>query len=396
MSTFKEKHEAFSAYLRYGSYSKAAEKLGIHRETVKRRVKAYENSPEYATFMRECLETGTNPNKVSHYWLKTRDVSLFVKNGNFYDYEDIRDKLINEMKNHAPIYKKIERDPKNEYLLIVDPADIHIGKISRPKETRSKYNTDIAVNRVEQGIDDLISKSVGFGIHKIVFVIGNDVLHIDNSKRTTTAGTPQDTDGQWWEMFLEAKKVYIRAIEKLSLIADVHVIFCPSNHDYESGWMLADTISSWFHNNPNVSFGIDNNNVNIQHRKYVEYGNNIIMFTHGDGAREKDLPSLMQFEAREAWGRTKFGYVYVHHTHHKNKISLGLNEQKLEKDHKGVTVLHTGKSVSMKNNIYVETVRTPSPPDSWHSRKGYENMQAIEAFLHHPTRGQEVRFTVWF
>jgi hypothetical protein len=397
LSTVEELHEAFEAYIRYGSYTKAAKKLGIDSRTVKRRAVKYENSPEYSTFRQNCLDTGTDPNKVAYYWLKTDDVSLLIKNNSIPTYDEIRDEMIAEFKNHAPVYTPIVRsNDDGEHLLVVDPADIHIGKYSKIHETGADYNIETAVERVRKGVTSLLTKAVGFGVKKIVFVIGNDVLHIDSPHRKTTAGTPQDTDGQWWEMFLEAKKCYIAAIEEMTQVADVHVVFCPSNHDYTSGWMLADTISSWFRNNRNVSFGLNNRNVSISHRKYVEYGNNIIGFTHGDGAKEKDLPTLMQFEAREAWGRAKHAYWYVHHTHHKNRATLGLNAQKLEKDHIGITVLETGKSIDPVNNIYIETVRSPSPADGWHDRNGYKNSQAIEAFLHHPTDGQVARFTHFF
>ena len=88
-----------------------------------------------------------------------------------------------------------------------------------------------AVRHVDWAIDGILSKASGFSIDKIFFVIGNDVLHVDTPRRTTTSGTPQDTSGMWHEAFLEAKTMYVRAIEKMLPVADVHVIFNPSNHD---------------------------------------------------------------------------------------------------------------------------------------------------------------------
>jgi hypothetical protein len=48
------------------------------------------------------------------------------------------------------------------------------------------------------------------------------------------------------------------------------------------------------------------------------------------------------------------------------------------------------------DNIQLEVVRSPSPPDGWHDRNGYVNMQAVEAFIHHPFEGQILRKTEWF
>jgi hypothetical protein len=68
-------------------------------------------------------------------------------------------------------------------------------------------------------------------------------LHTDTPRRTTTNGTPQDTDGMWYDNFLMAKQLYIDVIEVLLSIADVHFVFNPSNHDYTNGFFLADVIA---------------------------------------------------------------------------------------------------------------------------------------------------------
>ncbi|PCJ96712.1 MAG: hypothetical protein COA52_00460 [Hyphomicrobiales bacterium] len=331
-------------------------------------------------------------------WVKTDEVSMLWKNNSpIMSYFDIRDSLIEEMQKYAPKYEDLELIPKTHRennLLVLDAADIHIGKLSKTDETGYEYNIQLAVDRVESGINDLINRAnYAFNPEKTVFVIGNDVLHIDRPHRTTTAGTPQDTDGQWWEMYMAAKMCYIKCIEKLTQLGPVHVVFCPSNHDYTSGYMLADSISSWFHNVKNVSFGEDNKNISIAHRKYIVYGNNLIGFTHGDGAKEKDLANLMQYEAREAWGKTKYAYIYTHHTHHKHKKN---NNQLVEKDYTGITVLSPSRDHNPEHNVYIETVRSPSPPDGWHSRNGYVNQTAIEAFIHNEIDGQIGRLTHYY
>lgn len=389
--------EAFDAYQKYGSQVKAAEALGLTKYTFKKRLNEYYSDPNEATLHRNCLATRTPVDDVAYYWIKTGEVSMMVRRSGGLSYEEIRDNLVAEVSKHAPVYPKLTRTTSLEdHLLVVDLADVHIGKLAKKEETGDDYGISKAVQRVLTGTDSLLEKAQGFKVGKILLVIGNDILHTDTPHRKTTGGTPQDTEGQWWEMFLEAKKCYVTVIERLTELADVHIVFCPSNHDYVSGWMLADTLSSWFRNHPNVSFGKDNRSVSIAHRKYVEYGANLLGFTHGDGAKEKDLPSLMQYEAREAWGRTKFAYIYQHHTHHKTRLLAGKDEQKLEKDNIGVTVLHRGKPVKQADNVYIETIRSPSPADGWHDRNGYKNMQAVEAFLHHPELGQVARLTHWF
>ena len=315
---------------------------------------------------RECEAKGIPVEDVRSYWWKGENFSINVKNP-VVSYTDVKDSIISEMKKHAPVYKEIKRSKlKDAHLLVIDPADVHIGKLAVAEETGEEYNVNIAIGRVMEGVSGLLQKCSGFNIDKIMYVIGNDILHVDTPRRTTTSGTPQDTDGMWHTNFLAAKKLHVSVIEQLRLIADVYVQYDPSNHDYMTGFFLADTISSWFSKDKNVSF-----NSSIAHRKYYRYYNNLIGTTHGDGAKESDLPLLMAHETGKDWGECKHKYFYTHHIHHKRS-----------KDYMGVSI---------------ESMRSPSGADSWHSRNGYQHSKkAIEAFIHHPECGQIARLTHGF
>ena len=317
-------------------------------------------------------QAGVDIESVKHGWLKTKQASLFFKNPLHKDdaenkLDELCKKLIQDMKQFAPKYPIIKRDPgKKEYLLVIDPADIHIGKLADSFETGEDYNNQIAVKRVKQGVQGILNKAQGFPIDKILFIGGNDILHIDTPSRTTTAGTKQDTDGQWYSNFLIAKQLYVDILIQLISVADVHFTFNPSNHDYQTGFFLADVIKTYFANNKNISF-----DCSISHRKGYQYGNNLIGTTHGDGAKIQDLPLLMAQEFPIEWSKTKHRYVYTHHVHHKTS-----------KDFIGVTV---------------ESLRSPSGTDSWHHRKGYQHAaKAVEGFIHHKENGQVARLTHLF
>lgn len=284
--------------------------------------------------------------------------------------EETFEPILEELREYSPTFTPFKRqyllDP---HCLVLDPSDIHVGKLASMEETGQSYDIQTAVSQVDEGIDGIIAKTSGFGIDKILFVIGNDVLHTDTVKRTTTNGTHQDTSGTWGQAFTAAKNMYVRAIERLLPVADVHVIFNPSNHDYMSGWMLAQTLEAYFRNSVNVTF-----DVSIAHRKYTSYGVNLIGTNHGDGAKLDKLPLIMAQEAPELWVNCDKRYIYCHHIHHKqtHKFMSG-------KDYIGVTV---------------EYLRTPSPADSWHHRNGYVGAKkAIEAFVHSKKHGQVARIT---
>ena len=302
-------------------------------------------------------------------WIKSDGVSAYIPNPNYVAKEveqiaDLKSDLIKDLQAYSPKFPKLERiENKESYLLVIDPADIHIGKLCSAFEVGEQYNNQIAVQRVIQGVKGLLQKASSFNIDKILFIGGNDILHIDNPKRTTTSGTPQDTDGMWHTNFLIAKQLYIDVLEILLGVADVHFTFNPSNHDYTNGFFLAQVVETYFRNCENITF-----DCSIAHRKGFKYFDNLIGTTHGDGARIDLLPLLMAQEFSQDWADTKHRYVYTHHVHHKTS-----------KDFIGVTV---------------ESLRSPSGTDSWHHRNGYQHSpKAVEAFIHCKNNGQIARLT---
>jgi hypothetical protein len=314
-----------------------------------------------------CKAAQIDFNKVSHYWHKGKHFSINVKKNDEFNYDEFKKDLIDEISKWSPIYPTFKREISSDpHCLVFDPADIHIGKICSSFETGENYNMQVAVQRVRDGLHGILNKSASFNIDKIIFIAGNDILHIDNPKRTTTSGTPQDTDGMWYDNFVTAKKLLIEIIETLMTIADVHVVYNPSNHDFMSGFMLLQCVEAWFSKCKQVTFDND-----MKHRKYVSYGKNLIGCTHGDGAKNSDLPLLMAHESGSSWHECKHRYIYAHHLHHK-----------ISKDYMSVCV---------------ETLRSPSGSDSWHYRNGYTHApKAVEGFIHHPEHGQIARLTNLF
>lgn len=320
---------------------------------------------ELNAIYQESKKLGLDVEDVKHGWLKTQDASMFFTNPLYKKKEEdgFYNELIEDLQSFSPSFPVIKRTPSKEgHLLVISPADVHVGKLAMAFETGDEYNVNIAVERVLKGVQGILDKTSGFNIDQIVFVAGNDILHTDNPKRMTTSGTPQDTDGMWYSNFLVAKQLYVDVLMMLMPVADVHFTFNPSNHDYTNGFFLADVIKTWFRNCDNITF-----DCSISHRKYYKYHNNLIGTTHGDGAKQGDLPLLMAHESKE-WSTCKHRYIYTHHVHHKTA-----------KDHIGVTI---------------ESLRSPSASDSWHHRNGYTGVpKAIEGFIHHKEFGQVARLT---
>lgn len=320
-------------------------------------------------------------------------VKLKPKNGA--NWSEFRQSLIDDIKSYSPIFPVIKRVNiiKDPVLYLVDPSDPHFGKYASIEETGERFDLEEATKRYNEGIDGLIDKASSYNIERIVMIGGNDVNHIDNPFNKTTKGTHQDTSSMWFENFNASKIANIKAIEKLLTVANVHFVHCQSNHDVMTGFFLAQTIQAWFHNCNQITFDIS-----PAHRKYIQYGNNLIGCTHGDGAPETALPDLMKTEAKKAWSVSEYAYWYVHHIHHKDKKAIqNAKPIRVEQDGRGVSVLKTGLSLEARDYSHVEYLRSMTGTDSWHHQKGFQHaFKAMEGFIHHPEYGQINRISHLF
>ncbi|QCZ35023.1 hypothetical protein D8Z79_025845 (plasmid) [Escherichia fergusonii] len=254
---------------------------------------------------------------------------------------------------------------------MVDLADLHINKFCEVFMTGDYYNSQRAVERAIEGVKGIVQKSSGFNIEKIVFVVGNDVLNTDNIHKATTKGTAQDTDLHWYKAFKVGLDCYVSCVDYLLGFADVEVIHCPSNHDYITGTLLAETLAVYYRNHKNVTF-----QTGPKYRKYYQYHLNLIEFEHGDKGKPSTLPLAMANEVPQLWANTKFRYCCLHHVHHQDVIKF-----QSSKDYIGVNVTY---------------MRSPSPADIWHFESDYVSLAAIEGQIYSKENGRVSHITHYF
>lgn len=313
----------------------------------------------------KCDEAGLPVGQVKSYWYKDKNysVQVSVPSPDIMSVDDLGDRLSEIVSKHRPNYEfSPVEDKQDSCLLVIDPADLHIGKLALSEETGENYDDELAVARLTSGVLNIV-KGCHYDIDQVLFVAGNDILHVDGPFNSTSAGTRQDVSSMWWKSFEYAQLAYVRIIEYLRNLAPVHFVHNPSNHDYVNGYLLAKVTESWFRDCEGITFDIS-----MRHRKYFRYDNNLIGTTHGDGAKEDKLPLLMAVEASGDWSECDHKYIYTHHIHHKTA-----------KDYPGVTI---------------ESVRSASSADSWHHKKGHQHApKAIEGFVHDKQKGQILRIT---
>ena len=261
---------------------------------------------------------------------------------------DAANGIIEKMNRHAPKYPKMThakriRDP---HLFFVGLHDHHFGKLAWAAETGENYDLKIAEALYQNAGEELVRKASGFPVEKFVLPLGNDFLHIDGLDNMTTGGTPQDVDGRFAKIFEVGQYAVIRLIDFLINIAPVDVLWVPGNHDYQSSYMLAQTIKAWYRQCPRVM--VDSA---PRPRKRVHYGVNLIGCTHGCDERFGSLPGIMAQEWPKEWSESKCREWLVGDKH------------KPKETHYNTADTYDGVMVRILSSL--------AGTDLWHYKKGY-------------------------
>lgn len=264
--------------------------------------------------------------------------------------------------------------PKNraeKNLLEINLFDLHIGKLAWSGETGENYDVSIAKERFEKILEDLLMRSNGFVFERILFPIGNDFFNSDNLNNTTTAGTPQHEDLRWQKTFKIGVELLIYAIERLkSSGLPVDVLIIPGNHDFERSYYMGCVIEAWFKNDSLVT--VDNS---AKPRKYYNFGNLLLGFTHGKYEKESSLPMLMAVECKEYWSTTEYREWHLGHLHRKRNILYNFVQSK-------------SQLLNEDLGVMVRYLSSLTGTEQWHFKNGYVgNIKAGEGFIWNNEKG---------
>lgn len=237
--------------------------------------------------------------------------------------------------------------------------DLHLGKLAWRDETGEDFDLKIAEDLYRKTVIDILGKvkSYRLAIEKIVFPIGNDFYHVDSVSNTTTSGTQLDYDTRWQKMYKKGIELLVWAIEQCRSIAPVECMYVPGNHDEMLSFCAIVSIGCYYQACESVKV-----NTSASSRKYVQYGNNLIGYSHGreEGRR---IDGLMQVEQPEAWGETEYREWHLGDLHHE-----GAREA---------------------NGIIIRRISTITATDAWHSTKGYKGaIRKASAFVYDKERGK--------
>lgn len=260
---------------------------------------------------------------------------------------------------------RIKLEPRGELTAEINIADLHLGKLCWHGDTGENYDHKITKQIFLEIITEICEQLKYIGVKKVVFVWTDDFFNSDNEQKTTTGGTPQDTDIRAKKLFNVGCEMLVTAIELMLEIAPVYTFYKRSNHDEETCYHAIKYLEAWFRREPNVVIDID-----AFPRKYLLIGKTLVGYAHGDkendkGTKEKAsrLASLMPIEARELWSQARF---YEFHAAH----------------------LHSEQMIQEINGVIVRRISSPTAADTYHTKHGYVGqVRKAQTFIYDDERG---------
>jgi hypothetical protein len=341
----------------------AARELGISRTTVQSRIytararKLIPDGPPLEGFRVKGVSTNYNADgDVTQTWVKTAIDEPSI--------EEISAQIREALDTYVPpaanliAPERVETDLCTVYPL----ADWHVGLLSWQKETKHNWDLKIGQGVIKNAMTRMIACSPN-AAQGVVLGLG-DLMHADNYRnQTAKSGHFLDVDGRYPRVLLVSTQLIIFTIDlALQKHANVLVRILPGNHDDQSAIAVTLAVMMYYRDNPRVTVDDDAGRF-----WWWSWGKVLLGATHGDQAKMKDLPLIMATRNPEAWGRSKWRYIYTGHIH---------------------------KETGHDNGAKVESFQTPVAPDSWTVGMGYCPTRSVTSITHSKTEGEIMRHKV--
>lgn len=271
------------------------------------------------------------------------------------ELKELKEELFNDLKNLNKTGNWSTKDSSKDIspnLLEISLPDFHFGKVD-------DNTIEEQANFYLQSIVDLVAKTKGYNIDRILLPTGNDLFNSDTLEYTTTKGTPQLDNATWQKTFRIGTQAVIKSIEYLKTIAPVDVVIVQGNHDYQKSFYLGEILDAYYTNDNNVNISNDINSP----RKYYKYGNTLFGYTHGNLEKQAELPLIMAVERPMEFANSKFHYWRLGHIH-----------KEMINEYQGVVV---------------ETLPALCSQDEWHKKMGYNSRRKAKAFIWNKEFGLE-------
>lgn len=210
---------------------------------------------------------------------------------------DVKQILMDTFSKHVPVIKW----PSNKdwpLLAQVSAADRHLGRNEQKKP-------DIYEKQLYDRNMELFEALLWCKPDKFLFVSLGDMANSEMNHYTSSGKNHQHNNMSWHEMFTRVLNLHNDLIRQFASEIATEVIIVPWNHDRE----LMKTV--W----TALEIAFSKSNVQIDNkdnpRKYRNWGDVALAYSHGDGEKQRDRLAIM---SQEHWLK-KYNYWDIGHFH---------------------------------------------------------------------------------
>jgi hypothetical protein len=363
--------QILESFLDTGTKQAVADKLGISRSAVRNALTAIEKKG-----LAPWLESVPLPPTMA-----MTNTTVHYRNGeviqewrrlspSIQQMGDIVEALCEQVKGkgRAPVRKPKKTDSE-DVLFEIDIFDAHVGMYADEKETLDhSYNCDIAAKAMVDVAERLAARATR--PKKCVLVFGGDMIHSDNrSNRTEQSGNALDVDGRYHRVIEYIIKACRDVVQICASVAEeVEIVVLQGNHSWHSEAWLAHVLDAYYSTCPNIKVLMSRSP-----RKKIVFGNNLLVWAHGDKIASNKWAMIIAAEFAEDWGKTKFRHLKTGHKHHKYTIAPTM--------------------VDEQSGLLVEILEALCATDSYHANAGYVGSQkGASAFEYHRKHGLMTRY----
>lgn len=217
---------------------------------------------------------------------------------------------VREAVTPAPAIPRPDAD-EDDRLVVLPIADAHFGERAWGQETGEDYDLRHATSALLEGAIYLIDTAPPAG-RALVCLLG-DFLHCDNTRNETSrGGHPLDVDGRLPKVLRAARDAAVHVIDYAARrFPRVDVVVLEGNHDEALAYAIALALDSHFRDTEHVAV-----HLTPQILWGMEWGVNLLGFTHGHTIPKGKLAIALANSFRPAFGRTWSHHVFAGHIHH--------------------------------------------------------------------------------
>ena len=362
-----KQQQILDAYINTGSYGGAARFLGKDRSNLRKVIKQLESrgevpwrskapTPDHLEVKNSTVQYNAEGEVVQEWRRQYPSIELL---------KDIVEGLCDQArgKGEAPITKATKRS-KEDILFEIDIYDAHVGMYADEKETLDEnYDCDIAARRMVEATHALAERANNPS--KCVLVFGGDMLHVDNrSNQTPASGNILDADSRYHRIVNYIISACIDCVHIATKIApSVEIVVLEGNHSSHSELWLGQVLKAFYSKCDNIEV-----KTNPSPRKHLVWGDNLLVWAHGDRVPANKWPMVVATEFAKEWGATRHRHLKCGHVHHKKSIAPVIVEE--------------------QSGLVVEYLEALCATDAWHANSGYIGAQkGASAFEYHKKEG---------